>query len=89
MNVVPTHSLGVNYGRADAGWLISPVYRPNEEVAVLRYHWRPIPRTQLEIQGRWREDLERLVGAERKQRSFDWRVRFTWVFKTLKTRRLY
>ncbi|MEM8767770.1 MAG: hypothetical protein AAGE43_10025 [Pseudomonadota bacterium] len=80
MNVFPGHSVGINYGRADPGWLISPVYRANDETAVLRYHWRPVPGAQLEIQGRWRQDLERLTGLARRK-TFDWRVRLTWVLR--------
>ncbi len=78
MNFRPRHSLGINYGRAGAGWLISPVYRDNDETATLRYHWRPAPGLQLEIHTRWRRDLERLQGADRRK-TFDWRARLTWV----------
>ena len=80
MNVAPGHSVGVNYGHADAGWLISPVYRPNEETVALRYHWRPRPGVQLELNTRWREDLLQLTG-ESKRRTFDWRVRLTWALR--------
>ena len=76
------HSIGVNYGRTDPGWLISPVYRANEETFVVRYHWRPKRRIQLEIQSRWREDLDGLVNAARRRDTFDWRVRLTWLFDT-------
>ncbi len=78
MNFLPDHHIGINYARTDPGWLISPVYRANEETLVLRYHWRPVPRLQLEVQSRWREELDALVGAARKRDTFDWRVRLTW-----------
>ena len=81
MNFAPGHSLGVNYGRADAGWLISPVYRPNDETAVLRYHWRPIGGVQLEVHARWRKDLESVIGSARDRKTFDWRVRLTWALQ--------
>ena len=77
MNLQPGHSVGVNYGRAGAGWLISPVYRSNDETATLRYHWRPVPGVQVEVHTRWRKDLERLTGAQRRE-TFDWRFRVTW-----------
>ena len=81
MNIRPGHSFGVNYGRSDAGWLISPVYRPNEETVVLRYHWRPLPGVQLELHTRWRGDLERLQEGTRKRKTFDWRARLTWALR--------
>jgi len=79
MNFFPRHSLGLNYGVTDAGWLLSSSYRPNEETLTLRYHWRPLPHTQLEIQARWREERDKLVGSLRKRDTFDWRLRLTWV----------
>jgi hypothetical protein len=82
MNFQPGHSIGVNYGQSDAGWLISPVYRPNEVTAVLRYHWRPRQGVQLEVQGRWREDLEQLESAANKRQTFDWRLRLSWSLRT-------
>lgn len=81
MNFLPGHSVGVNYGRADAGWLISPVYRANDETLVLRYHWRPVPRAQVELNVRWREDLDKLIDADRRREQFDWRLRLTWRFE--------
>ena len=78
MNFRPSHSLGINYGQAAAGWLISPVYRSNDETVTLRYHWRPVAGMQLELHTRWRKDLERFTGAERRK-TFDLRARLTWV----------
>lgn len=82
MNVLPGHSLGINYGHTDPGWLLSTSYRANEDAFTLRYHWRPQPRIQLEIQGRWREEQDQLVGTARKRETYDWRARLTWVPKT-------
>jgi len=82
MNVLPGHSFGINYGRSDAGWLISPVYRPNEETATLRYHWRPRPGVQLEVHTRWREDLQQPISASNPRHTFDWRLRLTWALRT-------
>ena len=31
---------------------------------------------------RWRDDLERLVGAERRRETFDWRLRLTWALRS-------
>lgn len=82
MNFQQGHSIGINYGRSEAGWLISPVYRPNEVTAALRYHWRPRQGVQLEVQGRWREDLRQLESAASKRQTFDWRLRLTWSLRT-------
>lgn len=80
MNFLPRHGVGVSYGVADAGWLQSISFRPNEESLTLRYHWRPVPGAQLEIQGRWREDKDALAGSLQKRDTFDYRVRLTWAF---------
>ncbi len=83
MNFLPGHSIGVNYGVTEPGWLLSASYRPNEDTLVFRYHWRPVPRAQIEIQGRWREDRDQLVGSVRKRDTFDYRLRMSWAFESL------
>lgn len=80
MNLRPGHSIGISYGVADPGWLLSVSFRPNEESFTLRYHWRPTPGVQLELQSRWREELERLPGAGQRRETFDYRLRLTWAF---------
>jgi hypothetical protein len=86
MDFRPGHSIGINYGYTDPGWLLSPSYRPNEEAFTLRYHWRPKPRVQLEVQARWREENEQLQGSLRKRETFDWRLRLTWALESRRTR---
>lgn len=87
MNFQPGHSIGINYGHTDAGWLLSPSYRANEDTFTLRYHWRPIRRMQLEAQVRWREENDQLLNTRQKQDTIDWRLRLTWVFETIKSSR--
>lgn len=87
MNVRPGHSIGINYGYTAPGWLLSPSYRPNEEAFTLRYHWRPQPRLQLEVQARWRDEIDQLAGAARKRQTYDYRIRLSWVLATRKSRR--
>ena len=48
----------------------------------LRYHWRPTERLLVELQGRWREELELVSGAARKRDEFDWRLRVTWRLRS-------
>lgn len=87
MDFLPGHSIGVNYAQTGAGWLISPQYRPNEELFEIRYQWRPKwkaavfrrPPT-IEPRLRWREDLEQLIGSAQKRQVFDMYLRLTWEF---------
>ena len=81
MNFTPDHSIGLNYGRAGAGWLLSPQFRENDELLEIRYQWRPSRLPVLEARVRWREELERLTGALQKREQFDFYLRLTWQFK--------
>jgi hypothetical protein len=81
MDFTPDHSIGLNYGRTGAGWLLSPQFSENNELLEIRYQWRPSRLPLLEARVRWQEDLERLTGAVRKQDSFDVYLRLTWQFK--------
>ncbi|MEZ5565877.1 MAG: hypothetical protein R3F24_10325 [Gammaproteobacteria bacterium] len=54
----PKHNIGVALGQADAGWLISPDYRPNVSLAEIRYQWQFLPRTSMEARLRKRRELE-------------------------------
>lgn len=82
MDFVPKHSIGINYAQTGAGWLLSPQFRPNEELFEIRYIWNPrrpyFPLFEARI--RWREDLKQEVGALRKREEFDGYVRLTWEF---------
>ena len=87
MDFSPGHSIGINYARTGAGWLISPQYRPNEELFEIRYQWRPkwtgqaIRRPPIvEPRFRWRKELDQLVDTAQKRKVFDMYLRFTWEF---------
>jgi hypothetical protein len=80
MDVRPGHSVGLNYGRTEAGWLLSPQYRENEELLEVRYIWRKSDRLTLEARARLREELDRLETAARKREQLDGFVRLTWRF---------
>ena len=80
MDFLPSHSIGINYARTEAGWLLSPQYSDNEELFEVRYMWRPTDRLTIDVRGRWRDDLrERIVDDPRRDR-FDFYARFTWTF---------
>jgi len=80
IDFVPAHSIGVNYGRTGAGWLLSPQYRPNEELIELRHMWRPERFPLLESRIRRRQELDQLVDTARKRTQYDFFVRLTWRF---------
>ena len=58
MDLWPDHSIGINYGRAGAGWLLSPQYRDNEELVEIRYLWRRRQNLAIDVRLRWRQHLE-------------------------------
>jgi hypothetical protein len=78
MDFKPSHSIGVNYGRVGAGWLLSPQFRQNESLAEIRYLWRKSKDLALDVRVRRRTDLEQLVGSDQKQSEVDFFVRLTW-----------
>jgi hypothetical protein len=80
MDFLPQHSIGVNYARTEAGWLISPQYTDNEQLLELRYMWRPTDRLTLDVRGRWRDELVQRVLAEPRRDPFDFYARITWSF---------
>jgi hypothetical protein len=76
----PQHSVGINYGRTDAGWLLSPQYRENEEVTEIRYMWRRSANLAIDIRARWREELEQQDNTARKREELNVFARFTLGF---------
>src|SRR5690606_828341 len=54
----PKHHIGIAVGRADAGWLLSPDYRPNDRSAEIRYQWQFLPKTSMEARFRERRRSE-------------------------------
>jgi hypothetical protein len=80
MEVWPNHSIGINYARAEAGWLISPQYRDNEELVEVRYLWRKNQKLALEFRLRGRQDLEQLASEPGKRDELDFFARFTLGF---------
>jgi hypothetical protein len=74
------HSFGINYGRTDAGWLLSPQYRENEEAIEIRYMWRRSRNLAIDFRARWREELEQLENTARKREQLNVFARFTLGF---------
>lgn len=83
MDFRPAHSIGINYSRTGAAWLISPNFRPNEEMFEIRYQWRPANFPAVEFRTRWRTHIEQETGASQKREVFDSFLRITWQFSLL------
>ncbi len=80
MDFKPGHSIGINYAGTGHGWLMSPQFRPNEDLCEVRYQWRPKKLPLFEWRVRWREDLVQPVDTLRKRDMFDMYLRLTWEF---------
>jgi hypothetical protein len=79
-DIRPGHHLGIVYGRAGAGWLISPDFRANDTLAEVRYQWRLSPRLSFEARYRIREELDLPPGAPRAREDSDLYARVTMRF---------
>ncbi len=75
----PKQAIGVVYGRADAGWLLSPDFRPNDRLAEIAYQWQFRPKTSLDARVRERRELEHPAGT-RERVDRDLYVRVTHKF---------
>ena len=78
MDFKPNHSIGVNYGRVGAGWLLSPQFRQNESLAEIRYQWRKSRQLALDIRIRQRKELEQQALTVGKNEELDVFLRLTW-----------
>lgn len=74
------HSIGINYGRADAGWLLSPQYRENEQAFEVRYMWRRSASLAIDVRARWRDELEQREDAAQTRQELNVFARFTLGF---------
>jgi len=80
MDFVPNHSIGINFAKTEAGWLLSPQYRDNERLFEIRYVWRPTGRLSVDVRGRWRDELRQRIIEDPGRDRFDFYARFTWSF---------
>ena len=78
MEFKPDHSIGVNYGKVGAGWLLSPQFRQNESLAEIRYLWRKNRQLAFDFRIRKRKELEQQLLSSRKREELDFVLRFTW-----------
>lgn len=80
VDVIPGHSLALQHGQADDGWLLSPDFRSNEILSEARYEWKISNRHVLTTRYRLRDEKDKLTGASEKRRDQDVFVRFTLKF---------
>lgn len=78
MNFTPGHSLGLVYGRADAGWLISPDFQPNGDLIELRWVWALDKHSSFESRVRRREDLDQQINRPEVRVDKDFYIRYTY-----------
>ena len=76
----PRHTVGVIFGEADAGWLISNDYRQNDSLAEFRWSWQVTEPLRIQFRARWRQEQNLRAGALIAQRDRDMRLRATWKF---------
>ena len=81
MDFVPNHNIGINFGKTEAGWLLSPQYADNERLFEVRYMWQPTDYLTLDVRGRWRDELRQRIIEEPDRDRFDFYARLTWSFK--------
>ena len=79
-DIAPGHHLGLNHGRADAGWLLSPDHRANDRLSEVRYQWRFNPLWSMEARYRIREERQLPATAGRQRQDTDYYVRVTRRF---------
>ncbi len=77
-DIRPGHNLGVVYGRAESGWLTSNDFRNNNDLYEVRYQHHFTDQLRVDIRLRFREDIERRIGAAHLQQDRDLYVRFTY-----------
>ncbi|MEK7735008.1 MAG: hypothetical protein AAB329_06160 [Pseudomonadota bacterium] len=80
MEFAPGHSVGLVWGEAQAGWLISPDFRENERLLEVRHQYVFTKQLSMESRIRQRLELEQLTTAVRKRDDRDLYVRLTYKF---------
>lgn len=80
LDIRPGHSVGLVFGRAGSGWLVSPDFRENERLAEVRYQWKLDQRLSMESRLRERVELAPQTNAAQKRDDTDFYLRFTYKF---------
>jgi len=80
MDFMPHHNIAFVFGRAGAGWLISPDFRNNDRLLEIRYQWRFSPALSMEARLRRREEIDLPDGVTRARIDDDFYLRFSAKF---------
>lgn len=80
MELIPSHSVGIVYGRVADGWLISPDYSPNQWALEARWLWRLNAAWAIDARVRRRAEIDLPFPALHPRRDEDFYLRATWQF---------
>lgn len=80
LDFAPQQALALLYGRAEAGWLISPDFQPNMDLLELRWQWTPAKHSAFEARWRRREDIDLRTDRPLSRIDRDIYVRYTYKF---------
>jgi hypothetical protein len=80
LDFMPGHHIAFVFGRAGAGWLISPDFRNNDRLLEIRYQWRISRTLSMESRLRRREEIDLPEGVTRARIDDDFYLRFSTRF---------
>jgi len=80
IDIVPRHGVGLVLGRAGDGWLLSPDFSDNSNLAEVRYQWAIDKKQTFEARLRHREDIDQRIGSVEKREDVDYYLRYTYKF---------
>ncbi|MEX0900692.1 MAG: hypothetical protein WD081_08405 [Gammaproteobacteria bacterium] len=80
IDVVPSHSIGIVYGRVADGWLISPDYSPNQWALEARWLWRLNAAWAVDARIRRRAEIDLPFPSLHPRRYDDFYLRATWRY---------
>jgi hypothetical protein len=76
----PGHNIAFVYGRAGAGWLISPDFRNNDRLQEIRYQWKFSKHWSMESRLRRRDEIDVPAGTPQIRVDDDFYIRLTGRF---------
>lgn len=80
LDFMPNHNIAFVFGRAGAGWLISPDFRNNDRLLEIRYQWRLSKTLSMEARLRRREEISLPPGVDDPRIDDDFYLRFSAKF---------
>lgn len=80
IDIAPRHSVGFVFGRAGDGWLLSPDFSDNANLAEIRYQWVIDKNQSFEARLRHRQDIDQRIGSVEKREDVDYYLRYTYKF---------